>query len=974
MKKRIFSVGIALCLTFTQIPVYAMSMFSDGSEETSVFSSDSAFTDEPTVVELLQALIDALPNVEELELLNKETQTVVYEQAQDACDILETLETDEAARVIGVEKLTAVMEWFNSQMRTLDNSENITTVNTKEGLKDAIAKGGSIKLTNDIIIDATLSIDTTVILDLNGCMIKYESNSDGSVIRINQNGNLTLEDTSNAKTGKITGGHSSEGGGVYNYGTFTMKGGSITNCSASNEGGGVCNYGTFTMKGGSITNCSASNNGGGVFNGTSGRFTIKSGIIYGSIQGPVINDGCYQVTYKVDDNIYARQWVTTDDITTIEKPISPTVTGMIFDDKWYIMYGSVKTAWDFSKTVKSDLELHAGLSLIDYTIHYDLNGGEVSDPGNPVAYNVKSEDITLQNPTRKDYEFIGWSGTDLTGESNKTVRIQKGSIGGRNYTAHWRDAANPVITGVEDGKTYCAEQTVTITDNEAIKSVTVNEDPVTLTGGKFTLLPADGVQTIIATDNAGNETKVTVTVNDGHMDKNKDHYCDICTYEVSKHSGGTATCKDKAICKYCGKSYGEVDKSNHAGGTKVCNAVSATCTTAGYSGDVYCAGCDTYLEPGYTIAAYGHKYDDGVITTEPTTEKDGIKTYTCIHCKNTKTENLGRIGDGTAYLNGSFDKKGWKVLNALIHDLEEGNSLTICMNGGTILPAEALTELKGRNITLILDLGNGFNWTINGISVTSEELTDTDLAVKKTGGNIPFTLIKKAAGDDPYAELHLAMPTDAGFTGNLLIAQGYDTTKVLWANLFRYDPITGTLLCTQAVPNGDGMAFSLTQGHDYLIVYSSQYFVGTVIDTEDSAADEELQPDRAVIKSTSVDKNKLAVRMESGCKGAEGYDIVVGKKDMLKTQDFRYVKYDLTGTKATFTYLPKGTWYIAGRAWRLDASGQKVYGSWSKVQKVKVTVKTPAQTKITKVNVEGSTVTVTYKKSKYADGYRIVLG
>lgn len=430
-----------------------------------------------------------------------------------------------------------------------------------------------------------------------------------------------------------------------------------------------------------------------------------------------------------------------------------------------------------------------------------------------------------------------------------------------------------------------------------------------------------------------------------HVDNNKDHYCDYgCGEKLSEH-------------------------------TPILRGYrSASCTSNGYSGDTYCSYCNEKLASGGVISAYGHKYDDGVITTEPTTEENGIKTYTCIRCKNTKTENLGRIGDGIPYLKGSFDKRGWDVLLMLIRDLKEGSGLSICMNGKTILPSEILAEVRGKDITLTLELENGFIWTINGASVTSEKLTDMDLAATWTSQNIPSVLIKKATGDDPYAELHLATPIDAGFTGNLLIAQGYETTKVLWANLFRYDPITGTLLCTQAVPNGDEMVFSFTQGYDYLIVYSSQYFVGTVIDTEDSAADEELQPDRAVIKSTSVDKNKLTVRMESGCKGAEGYDIVVGKKDILKTRDFRYVKYDLTSTKATFTYLPKGTWYIAGRAWRLDASGQKVYGSWSKVQKVKVTVKTPAQTNITKVNVEGSTVTVTYKKSKYADGYRIVLG
>ena len=56
---------------------------------------------------------------------------------------------------------------------------------------------------------------------------------------------------------------------------------------------------------------------------------------------------------------------------------------------------------------------------------------------------------------------------------------------------------------------------------------------------------------------------------------------------------------------------------------------SPSCTSSGYSGDTYCTDCNETLSYGYTISAYGHDYDNGVITTEPTTETDGIITYTC---------------------------------------------------------------------------------------------------------------------------------------------------------------------------------------------------------------------------------------------------------------------------------------------------------------------------------------------------------
>ena len=65
---------------------------------------------------------------------------------------------------------------------------------------------------------------------------------------------------------------------------------------------------------------------------------------------------------------------------------------------------------------------------------------------------------------------------------------------------------------------------------------------------------------------------------------------------------------------------------------------SPSCTSSGYSGDTYCTDCNKTLSYGYTISAYGHDYDNGVITTEPTTETDGIITYTCKRCRHQDTK------------------------------------------------------------------------------------------------------------------------------------------------------------------------------------------------------------------------------------------------------------------------------------------------------------------------------------------------
>ena len=73
-----------------------------------------------------------------------------------------------------------------------------------------------------------------------------------------------------------------------------------------------------------------------------------------------------------------------------------------------------------------------------------------------------------------------------------------------------------------------------------------------------------------------------------------------------------------------------------------CYYSSPSCTSNGYSGDTYCNDCERTIYYGSTISAYGHDYDNGVITTEPTAETDGIITYTCKRCKHQDTKNLGK--------------------------------------------------------------------------------------------------------------------------------------------------------------------------------------------------------------------------------------------------------------------------------------------------------------------------------------------
>ena len=137
------------------------------------------------------------------------------------------------------------------------------------------------------------------------------------------------------------------------------------------------------------------------------------------------------------------------------------------------------------------------------------------------------------------------------------------------------DNVQPIITGIENGKTYCEAQTVTIIE-KYIDTVTVNGTAVTLDeNGSFALAPADGEQKIVATDKAGNTAEMTVTVNDGH-------------------TGGTATCTEKAVCEVCGKAYGDLDGNHHAN-LKHIDAKAATKTAGGNIEYWYCEDCGKYF-------------------------------------------------------------------------------------------------------------------------------------------------------------------------------------------------------------------------------------------------------------------------------------------------------------------------------------------------------------------------------------------
>ena len=203
------------------------------------------------------------------------------------------------------------------------------------------------------------------------------------------------------------------------------------------------------------------------------------------------------------------------------------------------------------------------------------------------------------------------------------------------------DNIQPVISGIENGKTYCEAQTVTV-DEKYVDTVTVNGTAVTLDAdGGFVLPPTNGEQKIVVTDKSGNNAEMTVTVNNGHtfgewVSDNDGKHTRKCTvdgcdaFETENCSGGNATCTEKAVCDVCGKAYGEFDGTNHKGGVQEWT----TRTAFNHEQKWNCCGA-------VIVASEAHEWKDSVCREcgYVCLHNDADKDHICDYCKKTISEH-----------------------------------------------------------------------------------------------------------------------------------------------------------------------------------------------------------------------------------------------------------------------------------------------------------------------------------------------
>lgn len=331
--------------------------------------------------------------------------------------------------------------------------------------------------------------------------------------------------------------------------------------------------------------------------------------------------------------------------------------------------------------------------------------------------------------------------------------------------------------------------------------------------------------------------------------------------------------------------------------TVVKNAVEATCTGTGYTGDTYCTECDQITVSGTVIPAKGHSYIS-VITKQPTTAEEGIRTYTCGGCGHSYTETVAKLSDGGSdsedtgsedtgsvdtgskntgsteksnadavedgrdarpFLKGENGKEGWDVIREEAKQAPAGEEITVDMNGTTKVPGSLFDLIRGEDVTVVFAMDNGITWSVNGRDVTVEGVRDIDFGVKygeQAEGNIPVSVINNVTGEKFYTGLSLGYDGEFGFQAVLTLNMDQKNAG-LYASLYYYNEQTGEMefICEEEIAEDGSVALTFTHASEYILVVDAKT-------TEQEPADTEtgnVQPaDTGIVAAPEQEENHTA--------------------------------------------------------------------------------------------------------------------
>ena len=211
------------------------------------------------------------------------------------------------------------------------------------------------------------------------------------------------------------------------------------------------------------------------------------------------------------------------------------------------------------------------------------------------------------------------------------------------------------------------------------------------------------------------------------------------------------------------------------------------------------------------------------------------------------------------YIKDDSGKEGWDVINSQLDEAKSGETVTVVMNGTTVVPKDIFDSIKGEDVTLVLDMGDGISWKINGKDIT-DAAGDIDFGVTvgaDAGKSIPVDVINNVTGERYSMNLSLAYDGEFGFTAKLTINMESKNSG-LYANLFYYNEQTGKLEFVSAgLIDADGnVELEFTHASDYTVVIDAAVMDGGNKDSINTTKDNANAEDNTTIPASNADNAK----------------------------------------------------------------------------------------------------------------------
>ena len=477
---------------------------------------------------------------------------------------------------------------------------------------------------------------------------------------------------------------------------------------------------------------------------------------------------------------------------TVSAPTEPKREGYAFAG-WY-SDKNLGQKWNFDTPITDDITLHAKWTPETYSVTLFVGDGGTINSGNVTSYTYGEGATLPTDVTRTGYTFGGWY-AEADFFDGKVTEISKTDTGDKTFYAKWLSADTGVSSVVVNG--VKAEQ------NGTTFSVTLPAGSSLPTeGSEIVITPVDGAtaSTSTTSDNGATWT-FTVTAEDGTTTA-------TYTIQVAIAPQPTYTVTVSA---------NPAEGGTVSGGGEATEGAEVTVTATPASGYHFVRWTenDTTVSTAasYTFDLEANRTLVAVFEQDQTPTPDPDPT---------PTPDPDPSGPSTG------ESDGWESIADEIIAADDGDSITIDMNGETEVSADIFEDLAGKDVDLVFDMGDGLSWSVNGQDIPTDiDLSDLDLGVDLGTDGIPVDVINAITGEKDSVQITLAYDGDFGFTLTLTAPLGEDNAGY-WANLYHYDEDTEAMNFEAAAEIGADGSVSLPLSH------ASQYAI--VIDDHSHAA------------------------------------------------------------------------------------------------------------------------------------------